>query len=284
MNRNTMIWRITNTKIKVNRVLSCGLAAICLSAALSVGVSADEYHFNGASETEFYPTQTYEDVYGAAYNYGGMNVVDFSYPDLPYGTVSNTLSGSMEKAPIYENRLTYGSNDVSVNYGIASTGGSPVYAAADTAPDPVSAAQVVYQRTAYTSTAGMERRDGSIGTVNIPSLGISLPVWEGETNESMAKGLGHYSSTSGWNGNVGVCGHNRGAKYVIGAIKDLNVGDTINYETVYGTRTYSVSYVGVISNTDWSRLQPTSDNRITITTCLSDQPNFRVCVQATEKI
>ena len=169
-----------------------------------------------------------------------------------------------------------------IDYGLS--GGRPASVSALT-DDPGAARPIAVNKpTAYTSVENMTRADGSIGTLNIPSLNVTMKVWEGETNESMAKGLGHYRSTSGWNGNVGVCGHNRGAKYVIGAIKDLNVGDTINYETVYGTRTYSVSYVGVISNTDWSRLQPTSDNRITITTCLSDQPNFRVCVQATEKI
>lgn len=80
----------------------------------------------------------------------------------------------------------------------------------------------------------------AIGTLKIPSLNINMKVWEGETNTSMAKGLGHYSSTSGWNGNIGVCGHNRGAKYTIGNIKNLKDGDTITYTTVYGTRTYEV--------------------------------------------
>ena len=76
--------------------------------------------------------------------------------------------------------------------------------------------------------------------------------------------------------------HNRGSKYVIGSIKDLKVGDTIQYETSSGTRTYSVSYVGTIEWTDWSYLNATRDNRITIITCLADQPTKRVCVQATE--
>jgi len=75
-----------------------------------------------------------------------------------------------------------------------------------------------YQPSAYTSVDGMERKDGSIGTLKIPSLNINMKVWEGETNTSMAKGLGHYSSTSGWDGNIGVCGHNRGAKYTNKAI------------------------------------------------------------------
>ena len=105
---------------------------------------------------------------------------------------------------------------------------------------------------------------------------------EGETNASMAKGLGHYSSTSGWDGNVGICGHNRGAKYNIGSIRNLEIGDTITYSTVYGTRTYAVILVKTISDSDWSYLQATADNRITITTCPADRPSKRVCVQAVE--
>ena len=138
------------------------------------------------------------------------------------------------------------------------------------------------QKTAYTSIEGMKRSDGSIGTVKIPSLDINMKVWEGETNASMKKGLGHYSSTSAWDGNVGVCGHNRGAKYTIGSIKNLKKGDTITYNTVNGTRTYAVETVTTISNDDWSYLQATSDNRITITTCLADHPESRICVQAVE--
>ena len=136
--------------------------------------------------------------------------------------------------------------------------------------------------TAYTSVKDMKRSDGSIGTVKIPSLGITRKVWEGETTTSMSKGMGHYSATSAWDGNVGVCGHNRGATYAIGSIKNLKQGDIITYTTVYGTRTYAVSSVETIANTDWSRLQATSDNCITLTTCLANQPEKRVCVQAVE--
>ena len=116
----------------------------------------------------------------------------------------------------------------------------------------------------------------------VTTLDINMKVWEGETNASMAKGLGHYTTTSAWDGNVAVCGHNRGAKYVIGDIKDLEIGDTITYTTIYGTRTYEVVLVKTIASTDWSYLQATADNRITITTCLANQPSKRVCVQAVE--
>ena len=138
------------------------------------------------------------------------------------------------------------------------------------------------QQAAITSVDGLEREDGSIGTLEIPSLGISMKVWEGETSASMKKGLGHYSSTSAWDGNIGVCGHNRGSKYVIGSIKDLQQGDTITYTAKLGTRTYQVTTVETIDNNDWSYLQATMDNRLTITTCLADHPESRICVQAAE--
>ena len=79
-----------------------------------------------------------------------------------------------------------------------------------------------------------------------------------------------------------MCGHNRGAKYTIGSIKDLEIGDTITYTTIYGTRTYEVILVKTISNSDWSYLQATADNRITLTTCLANQPEKRICVQAVQ--
>ena len=135
---------------------------------------------------------------------------------------------------------------------------------------------------AYTSVQGMAYTDGSIGTLKISKLGISVKVWEGETTTSMAKGVAHYSSTSAWDGNVGLAGHNRGAKFNIGAIKNLVAGDTITYTTMYGTRTYQVTSVKTIANNDWSYLQSTADNRITITTCLENHPESRVMVQAVE--
>ena len=89
----------------------------------------------------------------------------------------------------------------------------------------------------------------------------------------MRKGVGHFPSTSAWEGNIGLCGHNRGSSHNIGAIKD---------QTSLGTRTYAVSSVKIIDWTDWSYLNSTSDNRITIITCLANQPTKRVCVQGIE--
>lgn len=249
-----------------------GLALMLMAmAALSISAFAMEYSIETEENTEYYPSTSYEVMYGAAYNYGGSNLVDYQIPELPYGVSSTTQIGIMEKEylpGLQQNVVTSISGDYDIFGGLYDF--------------PAAAAPPVLSVPAYTSVDGMERKDGSIGTLKIPSLNINMKVWEGETNASMAKGLGHYSSTSGWDGNVGICGHNRGAKYNIGSIKNLEIGDTITYSTVYGTRTYAVILVKTISDSDWSYLQATADNRITITTCLADRPSKRVCVQAVE--
>lgn len=81
---------------------------------------------------------------------------------------------------------------------------------------------------------------------------------------------------------MAVCGHNRGAKYVIGSIKDLNVGDKITYTTSMGTRTYLVETVTKISSSDWSYLSSTTDNRMTLLTCVAGDSSQRWCVQAVQ--
>lgn len=250
----------------------------------SIASAATDYTFETDDTPEYYPSTSYEEIYGSLYNYGGPNIVDYQIPELEYGTFSTTQTGIMEKAllPGLQASVSTASGG---GYGISggAYGISESIAALPELPEVLPDFQnQQYQPPAYTSVEGMEREDGSIGTIQIPSLDISMKLWEGETNASMAKGLGHYSSTSAWDGNVGVCGHNRGAKYVIGSIKDLNIGDTITYTTVYGTRTYAVETVEIIDSTDWSYLQSTADNRVTLTTCLADQPSKRVCVQAVE--
>lgn len=66
-------------------------------------------------------------------------------------------------------------------------------------------------------------------------------------------------------------------------IKDLSIGDEIIYTTPYGEKTYEVIKYEVIKETDWSNLQKTDDNRITLITCVKNRPKNRLCIQAIEK-
>jgi len=268
-------------------ILSKAIPLALALLALAPSAYAADYSFTTDAPQDYYKSTSYEDVYGSQYNYGGKNVVDYQIPELEYGVQSTTMTGVMERTmlPGLQQTVATGGG----GYGV-SGGGGPItvlveagsVGAGVTPSTPTAPTTPTIQQPAYTSVEGMAYKDGHIGTIKIPSLKINMKIWEGETNASMNKGLGHYSSTSAWDGNVGACGHNRGTKYAIGSIKNLEQGDTITYTTIYGTRTYAVSLVKVISNTDWTYLQSTSDNRLTLTTCLADHPESRVVVQAVE--
>ena len=46
---------------------------------------------------------------------------------------------------------------------------------------------------------------------------------------------------------------------------------------------YVVDKIEIIKNTDWSFLENTSENKITLITCVDGKPENRLCVQAIEK-
>jgi sortase A len=132
----------------------------------------------------------------------------------------------------------------------------------------------------FTLPDGLYYSDGSIGMLSVPKLGVSAKVYEDESLENLKKGIGHFKSTSCWDGNVGFAAHNRGASDYFGQIHTLNNGDKIIYTTKLGMRTYEVYYVGTVDETDLSRLGRTEENIVTLYTCVRDMPALRVCVQA----
>lgn len=139
-----------------------------------------------------------------------------------------------------------------------------------------------YSSSKFTLPDGLYYSAGSLGTLRIPSLDLKVKVYEDESLESLAKGAGHFKSTSCWDGNIGLAGHNRGVANHFGQIHTLEDGDTISYTTKLGKRTYEVFYVGKILETDFSRLGRSSENMITLITCVRNQPELRWCVQARE--
>lgn len=134
----------------------------------------------------------------------------------------------------------------------------------------------------FTLPDGLYYSDGSLGTLSIPKLSVSAKVYEEESLENLAKGIGHFKSTSCWEGNVGFAAHNRGLADYFGQIHTLKSGDKITYTTKLGTRTYEVYFVGKISETDYSRLNRMDTNIVTLITCVRDEPTQRWCVQARE--
>lgn len=76
--------------------------------------------------------------------------------------------------------------------------------------------------------------------------------------------------------------YNRGVNNHFAKIHTLEPGDRITLTTKLGTRSYSVISVEKISENDTSDTAATTDNRITLFTCVRDQREYRWCVKAVE--
>ncbi len=137
--------------------------------------------------------------------------------------------------------------------------------------------------TAFTEvTSALYDSGGSLGTLRIPSIGLTVKVYEGTGSTPLAKGAGHFTGTSIWDGNVCIAGHNRGVNNHFGKIHTLAAGAAITLTTKLGTRTYAVTSVDKVLETNTSGTAATSDNRITLYTCVMDQRAYRWMVQAVE--
>lgn len=119
--------------------------------------------------------------------------------------------------------------------------------------------------------------------IQIPKINLDVHIMEGTTSAILLKAVGHFSDTSKWQGNVGLAAHNRGYQCNFFAkIKNLKIGDEIIYTTTNGKKVYKIQTNKVIRDTDWSYLEPTNDNRITLITCEENREDYRRCIQAIE--
>lgn len=119
--------------------------------------------------------------------------------------------------------------------------------------------------------------------IQIPKIDLDVHIMESTTSAVLLKAVGHFTETSKWQGNVGLAAHNRGYQCNFFAkIKNLKIGDEIIYTTTNGKKIYKIQTNKVIKDTDWSYLEATDDNRITLITCEENRENYRRCVQAIE--
>ena len=121
----------------------------------------------------------------------------------------------------------------------------------------------------------------NIWQIEIPKINLVAPISDGTSTNIMNKYVGHFEETPKENGNIGLAAHNRG--YPVNYFQDLKllqVGDLIIY-TCNGTISkYSVSETGIIKDTDWSKLENTNQDKLTLITCLENEPEYRRYVQA----
>lgn len=127
-------------------------------------------------------------------------------------------------------------------------------------------------------------KGGYLGRLEIPVLDLSVKIYEGTSSSTLAKGVGHFEDTSIWGSNVCLAAHNRGANNYFGKIHTLDAGDQITLTTKLGTKTYEVTTVSKVSETDRSGLEETGESCLTLYTCVRDQRDLRYCVRAVEVV
>jgi LPXTG-site transpeptidase (sortase) family protein len=117
----------------------------------------------------------------------------------------------------------------------------------------------------------------------IPAISLEAPISENTEKETMDKYVGHFEETSKTYGNIGLAAHNRGYEVnYFQNLKKLKEGDLIIYKYGEFEKKYIVQTHKIIEDIDWSFLEETEDNRITLITCVENEPSYRRCIQGIE--
>lgn len=220
-------------------------------------------------------------------------------------TESDQAAGIFATATSVESIITVGGDDsISANLSSATAVTPPPFGYGDMTATQTTISTTTYSTSSYTAssttipdiwdsvitstgytqvTSSLYTSNGTLGTLAIPSIGLQVAIYEGTDDTALSMGTGHFTSTSIWDGNVALAGHNRGVTNHFGEIHNLDIGDTITLQTTLGTREYEVYSVRMISSTDVSVLNPSSENIITLITCVMDNPDYRWCVQGIAK-
>lgn len=131
-------------------------------------------------------------------------------------------------------------------------------------------------------TKNYEMKD--LGTIECKKIELNAPIKETVELDVLSTAVGHFEDTALFNGNVCLAGHNSGTNKEgedIGFFKRLNEleeGDQIIYHHAFGEYIYEVTEIKEIEETDFSVLEPSSNDKLTLITCVKGQKKLRLCV------
>jgi sortase A len=105
-----------------------------------------------------------------------------------------------------------------------------------------------------------------LAVLRIPRIGLEVPVLDGTDEPRLNRGVGRIEGTAhpGQAGNLGIAGHRDG---FFRGLKDVEIGDTVELETLEGAATYLVDDIRIVDPADVSVLRPTASPVITMVTC-----------------
>lgn len=105
-----------------------------------------------------------------------------------------------------------------------------------------------------------------IGRLIIPELDLTLPILEGTDDDTLNKGVGHYSESvlPGAQDNCVLSGHR---DTVFSKLGQVVIDDLLIVVTDAGTFTYQVTELRIVENDDRTIIVPTDHGVLTLTTC-----------------
>jgi sortase A len=109
-------------------------------------------------------------------------------------------------------------------------------------------------------------REEPQAVLSIASVDLSVPVFEGTSENHLNRGAGRIQGTAqiGEQGNVGLAAHRDG---YFRALKDVRIGDHLQLTTKREEFTYRVTDISVVEPTAVEVLAPTSTPSLTLVTC-----------------
>jgi sortase A len=118
----------------------------------------------------------------------------------------------------------------------------------------------------FASYPNHPRTGDRIGTITMPTLKLSWPIYQGTTDAQLAKGVGHYAKSvmPGQKDNAVLSGHRT---TVFNKIGQLKRGQLILVKTSAGVFTYKVRSTRIVLKTDRTVIVPTAGAVLTLTTC-----------------
>jgi sortase A len=105
-----------------------------------------------------------------------------------------------------------------------------------------------------------------VGSLSIPALRQTFPIFEGTGDDELKRGVGHFSQSvlPGIQDNCVLSGHR---DTVFTGLGKLKVGDRLVAETQAGSFTYEISRIRIVDKDDKTVIVPADHAVLTVTTC-----------------
>lgn len=105
-----------------------------------------------------------------------------------------------------------------------------------------------------------------LGVLQIPSVGLEVPVYPSDSDLLMDRGSGVIDGMSYPHepGNIGIAGHRDG---YFRALKDVQAGDKIFLQTLEGPKEFVINTTEIVEIDDLRLLQDTQEQSVTLVTC-----------------